>query len=395
MEVILGKCGVTRYKEKVYLSNGRTLTKTFKRRTDAVLWKSQKILDRDRNTALGIEGLKENVSFTFLFEHWLETKIAAIRSLKTLAEYRSVGRQHLLPELGQLMIRSVGKRNAEMLFHRLKSKGLQNATANKAMVVLKQVLGFAESQGYIAKNPIFGFPMLPRSKGRVDYLTSIEIERLLASPNSDPIYPLVLLALNTGMRIGELTGLCWDRVHFDVGTIEVSRAMTRLGLKQSTKTNLTRFIPMNTSARECLEELRNTSRGGDFVFTTRSGGPYNPDHFSRRQLSGFLERAGVRNVSCHVLRHTYASHFMMNGGQLYDLQRILGHTKMEMTMVYAHLSPQHLRNAAQTVCFERTLVNSSSPSLALERTGTETWKAKRICKALQSFEINDRNDEEI
>lgn len=202
-------------------------------------------------------------------------------------------------------------------------------------------------------------------------LSNLELElrsvilQLLRANAREEIYSLLVVALNTGMRIGELTGLCWDRVNFETSMIEVSRAMTRRGLKESTKTNLVRYIPMNPEVKEVLWNLIRRQRCPRYVFVDRRGQPFNPDHFSLRHLQAALKRAGVRSISFHILRHTYASTFVMNGGNIYDLQKILGHTKVEMTMVYAHLSPQHLSGIVGTVRFSADGDRSDSPFLAL------------------------------
>jgi hypothetical protein len=71
-----------------------------------------------------------------------------------------------------------------------------------------------------------------------------------------------------------------------------------------------------------------------------------------RDFCNAQEEAGIKNqIRFHDVRHTFASHFMMNGGNLYDLQKILGHTNSKMTERYAHLSPTHLEKAMQVVSF--------------------------------------------
>ena len=78
---------------------------------------------------------------------------------------------------------------------------------------------------------------------------------------------------------------------------------------------------------------------------------FDVDHLFR-DLRVFLKRAEVQKTfRFHDLRHTFASHFMMNGGNIYDLQKILGHTSLEMTQRYAHLAPEHLVRASNVVSF--------------------------------------------
>jgi integrase len=194
----------------------------------------------------------------------------------------------------------------------------------------------------------------------------MEILQLLRLNFDQEIYPILVVGLNTGLRIGELLGLCYDRINFENNYIEVSRNLTRQGLSEVTKTHIVRHIPMNEEVRAVLLKQMRSQKCPKFVFVKPNGRPYNPDHFSERNLLPALEYAGIRKVTFHIFRHTFASQFMMNGGNLYDLQKLLGHTKSEMTQKYAHLSPQHLRKAVDVVRFSADGNKSVSPYLALE-----------------------------
>ncbi|MBI2519217.1 MAG: tyrosine-type recombinase/integrase [Bdellovibrio sp.] len=107
---------------------------------------------------------------------------------------------------------------------------------------------------------------------------------------------------------------------------------------------------MNDQVRSLLKDLF-LKRKSDYVFVDELGRPVDPHHlyrdFSKAQRRASLER----HFRFHDLRHTFSSHFMMNGGNLYDLQKILGHSRIEMTMRYAHLSPDHLASAINVVNF--------------------------------------------
>jgi site-specific recombinase XerD len=111
--------------------------------------------------------------------------------------------------------------------------------------------------------------------------------------------------------------------------------------------------------------MRNQS-SPKFVFADQDGNSLKVDHYSGREFRTALNRAGLNRIRFHDLRHTYASNFMMNGGNLYDLQKILGHTKSDTTNIYAHLSPAHLSNAVKIVNFSFDEVKTEhSPYLAL------------------------------
>lgn len=368
MELKKNKNGVViGYKEKVYMPDGSTITKTFQRKTDAINWKRENESSKRKNALLGAHGLKEDLYFKDLYEQWFNKKIEPAKEPKTIADYRSICHKHLIPLFGNTKVRSIKRSHGDELIVQLRRDGLANKTSNKIIAVFKQIMTYAEIEEYCVKSPLRHFSMLKANNGRVDFLSKQEVIQLLRANVNQAIYPLLVVALNTGMRIGEIAGLCWDRLNFDTDTIEVSRTFTRSGLKNSTKTNLVRYIPMNTDVKEIFRQLMKFQKCPRYVFVNKEGQPYNPDHFSGRYFQRALDRAGVRRINFHVLRHTYASHFMMNGGNAYDLQKILGHTKFEMTTKYAHLSPQHLRKAIETVRFSATEIEdakSSSPFLA-------------------------------
>jgi integrase len=106
---------------------------------------------------------------------------------------------------------------------------------------------------------------------------------------------------------------------------------------------------MNDQVFILLERL-SMQRTSDFVCLNEKGSSWDVNH-SARWFRIALEKARVRKVRFHDLRHTFASHFMMNNGNIYDLQKILGHSDMKMTMKYAHLSPEHLLAASNIVSF--------------------------------------------
>jgi site-specific recombinase XerD len=158
--------------------------------------------------------------------------------------------------------------------------------------------------------------------------------------------------MNTGMRRGELAGLCWDRIDFETGFIQITRLRDRNGLADRTKTrNSQRRIPMSDVVRHAFMELKTRNYHPEFVFCHSYGKPFDEQHiywyFHKAQ-----KNAGLTNhYRFHDLRHTFASHFVMNGGGLYDLQKLLGHARFEETQRYAHLAPEHLAKAVNIVSF--------------------------------------------
>jgi len=109
-------------------------------------------------------------------------------------------------------------------------------------------------------------------------------------------------------------------------------------------------VPMNEMVKATLIKLHH-ERQNNSVFIRESGEPISMLHLYRDFKSSQEMATMERKIRFHDLRHTFASHFMMNGGNLYDLQKILGHTKYEMTQIYAHLHPDHLAGTTSIISF--------------------------------------------
>jgi integrase len=134
------------------------------------------------------------------------------------------------------------------------------------------------------------------------------------------------------MRKSEILGLAWERI--DLST-------SRITLYQ-TKSGKPRGVPMNRAVYDALVSLQPdaTHRSG-LVFRRSIDRAWRQ---IRRAVSTALDRAGIKDFRFHDLRHTAASHMVMRGAHLKDVQEILGHADIKMTMRYAHLSPAHLRS---------------------------------------------------
>lgn len=357
IEKIERKRGCT-YRARIVLPDKVKMSKTFKRRTDAEKWERQMLYQMQAGLIHGNK-LNHKLSFNKLVRLWYVNKIKATKTARTIKNYKSDVTVHLLGWLGNIQIREIQRSHADMLIQRMKGEGYSHRSVNKILIRLKQILNYAVEEQLLALNPLNRFPELKEPPKRDVYLTAKEIQQLLIANNQEWIYPLLVLAVNTGMRLGELSGLCWDRVNFEQGLIEVTRTQTREGLQETTKNHLKRIVPMNETVMGLLRDLMRQQRHPQYVLVNDRGKPFDVNHVSQRSYKQALKRAKVSNVRFHDLRHTFASHFMMNGGNIYDLQKILGHTEMEMTMRYAHLSPTHLREAIRIVEFNDS--ESESP----------------------------------
>jgi integrase len=185
---------------------------------------------------------------------------------------------------------------------------------------------------------------LKAPKPEFDFLSFEEAERLLVA--ADPQwYTMILIALRTGLRQGELIGLRWEDVDLVAGRLLVRQSIVR-GNVGTPKSGKPREIPLSEQARTALKRYRHLK--GELVFSDQDGNPLNKGE-CKWPLWRTCKKAGLRRIGWHVLRHTFASHLTMRGVPLKAVQELLGHATIEMTMRYAHLSPSVRRDAVQAL----------------------------------------------
>ena len=356
MEKMRNKSGkVISYREKVYV-DGKSITKTFKRKSDALNWKKNYSLEVQRKEALGINHI-QSIDFKSFSELWIKMKEDQGRSKMTISDYQTIIDLYLSPCLGKNNLEKITLRMAEQVLRRCKKKDLGPARTNTILVTLKQMLNDAVSREYLVHNPLKAMENVKIPQKSLVYWMPNHIDQFLSKNLDDPSFPIFLFALNTGLRRGELMGLCWDKVSLDDRRIEISRTRDhRQGLVDTTKTRMIRSIPINDTAWRTLARLSHNKNHERFVFAKKDGSLPDPNHLSDRDFKKAIERAEVPRIRFHDLRTTYASNFVMSGGDIYALSKLLGHTKVDMTASkYAALHPKYMQEVAQTVQFGKGL----------------------------------------
>ena len=160
---------------------------------------------------------------------------------------------------------------------------------------------------------------------------------LASSSFADHLKPLALLALNTGMRRGELFNLKWSDVDMEKPELEVRGEEDDDGT--GSKSGQTRTIPLTREGLEVLRDWQSTTGAADgLVFPAEDGGRMTD---IKTAWGGLLRAAGIKGFRFHDLRHTFASWLVMRGTDLYTVRDLLGHASIQMTERYAHLAPEH------------------------------------------------------
>jgi integrase len=211
------------------------------------------------------------------------------------------------------------------------------ATVNRELALLKHMCTKAVEWGSLKVNPLRSVRLLKEPPGRLRYLTQHEEETLVDACSSH-LSPIVMTALHTGMRKSEILGLKWQDVDFRAKTITVHR----------TKNNELRVIPMNQTLYDEVLQLPRRLHSA-YIFCHEDGERYDE---VKRSFKTACRKVGITDFRFHDLRHTFASHLVMNGINLKTVQYLLGHKDIRMTLRYAHLSGEHLQAAVGTLDVE-------------------------------------------
>lgn len=236
----------------------------------------------------------------------------------------------------------------------LKAEGWTDATVNRHLALLKSMLNMAVRNEKLERNPAKAVKLFRENNTVVRYLAEGEETRLFEALSVE-VRPLVMVALHTGLRKGELLHLRWADVDFHSGTLTITR----------TKHGETRRVPMNGRVKETLLTMKRTQKVmSPLVFCTPSG---DFQHNLARSWYPALERAKVENFRFHDLRHSFCSRLAMAGVDLLTIKELAGHKTLAMTLRYAHLSPSHQRQAVERLISESTSTKTSTSENAGER----------------------------
>ncbi len=337
----------------VYINHrGRRRAKQIGDRTTA-LEVARKIRQRLAEGDLGVLGSAPGPTLDVYARRWLDEGEAA-RKASTHRFYRFNLTGHVLPVLGDKPVPALTRADCRELMSACRAKGLKPASMRGVNRTLSAVLSQAVEDALLPANPAFRMGKHLRAGDElppeIQPLTREEAQTVIEKAEAlYPEYaPLFLCALRTGMRLGELLALQWGDLDFTDRCIHVRRNRVA-GKLTSTKNKLRRRVDMSMRLAEVLRRLR-TSRKRTalkagtkiepWVFLTPDGNPVDGDNLRNRVFYRLLEKAELRRIRLHDLRHTYASLLIQQGESLAYVQQQLGHSSIQVTVdVYGHLIP--------------------------------------------------------
>jgi integrase len=314
------------------------------------------LVDNDR----GIPLPSEKLTVAQFLESWLQTKKPRLRP-RTYLRHAQIVRDHISPEIGRILIAKLTPRDVQRLLNQKQETKLSDRSVAYVHAVLRHALAQAEKWGIVARNVARLVDAPKATKAEAHFFTIDQARELLKTVKDDRIEALYVLALSLGLRQGELLGLRWQDVDLDTGRIRLEVQIQRIGGKlvsSPLKTERSRrLLVLPEMTREALKNHRTTQlkerlklgpawEDHGLVFTTGLGRPIDARNLIRHYTRA-LKNAGIPYRNFHTLRHTAASLLLANGGDLFRVQQVLGHSQISLTAdLYGHAMPALLEDVA-------------------------------------------------
>lgn len=324
----------------------------------------------EQRLALGTFRIDAEAAKRPTFREYTEQWMAHVRAnLKrsTSDSYQGILNSHLLPRFGHLHFDAISRKELKSYIVELADSGkLARNTVRNVFASLRAIFTQAVEDELIEMNPAIRLGRFNHARDRVrqvEFLTREEAEQLLATAKEfcPARYPLFMTGLRAGLRLGELLALQWDSIQFGLSEsdpnrhILVRRNIVR-GEQTDPKNHKSRRVDMSKELRAVLIELRDRAmlramergewdeRGQPgmpkFVFPSDTGGPLDGSNVYHRDFLPCLEAAGLRHVTFHALRHTFASLLIQGGASLVYVKEQMGHSSIQVTVdTYGHLIP--------------------------------------------------------
>lgn len=287
----------------------------------------------------------QNIKFKEVVEKFICLYAEVNLKNSTVRSYKDHYKLHLKDFFKDIKLIDI---NTFIISHFIRQKqkeGLSNKTINNILASMGTVFNWAIENGYIMFNPVQRVKKLKVEHIEMSFLTKDEIDAVLdfSQKNYPDFYPLLLTAIYSGMRRGEILALTWDCVNFKKSTLKVTKTLHK-GILTTPKTkNSIREIKVPIKLMEVLKDLKEKSNPNEMnlVFSQSNGKFLDADNVIKRRFNKVLDGAGVARVRFHDLRHTYASLLLAKDMNIKYIQKQMGHASFEITMnTYAHLMPE-------------------------------------------------------
>lgn len=304
----------------------------------------------------------------YLLKDWIEMYLVNYKKneikITTFGTYMMMYQKHICEsDIGSILLSKLKPNDLQKFYNKKIEEGYSSKTVRHIEVIINCALKQAVNEKMITENPN-DFTILPKRKAyQACFLTADEVRIIVENAKEEEIYPIVMIALFTGMRKGEIMGLTWkNSIDFENNMIHVVGSLCRIvhNDNQGGKTYATyeilepktqksiRNIPMNDLVKNVLIEQKGRQDrekakykdiyvDNDLVFA-RSDGRYLNQRKFMNKYHDFLKRYGIRDCRFHDLRHSFASLLLESGTDMKVTSELLGHSTISTSMdIYSHV----------------------------------------------------------
>ena len=297
-------------------------------------------------------------------QEWLQSTQPSIRP-STWRRYEQLLRLYAIPTLGTLPLTRLEPRHVQRLYADCLAQGLAPATVHQLHAVLRRALGQATKWGTVARN-VVALVTPPRvQRHEIQPLSATQTRALLDAAKGERLEALYVLALTSGMRLGELLGLRWRDVDLEAGTLQVRQILVRmpseLRFGEPKTKRSRRRIALSAGARDALRHYRTRQAAErlrlgpvwedhDLVFANEIGKPLDAGNLLRQDYWRALAKAGIPRCRFHDLRHTCATLLLQQGVHAKVVSELLGHSSIGITLdIYSHVIPDMQQHAVSAM----------------------------------------------
>lgn len=333
---------------------------------EAVLRENELKIQLKNNTYIR----KNTMTMQELIDEWIKYKKNNV-GIKTYEEYKRYC-EHIKKEIGHIKVKDVNVKMLEDFYSTLKEyndgnkikNGYSEKTIKHHYILISNIFNCAIKWGYINSNPNQNVRPIKVHKKEIQCYSPEDVEKLIEVLENEPIkyQAIIMLALDSGCRRGELTGLNWDDIDFEKGTININKTTQYVAgygtFEKSTKSDTSnRVVYITSTTLKILKQYRieqNKRRlllGGEWkqserVFTTEFGDNIHPDTPSKI-LDKVIKKYNLKKITFHGLRHTSISLQISSGVQAQVISRRAGHSSVSVTHnIYSHFFNSEFKDVA-------------------------------------------------
>ncbi|MGC6768507.1 tyrosine-type recombinase/integrase [Enterococcus sp. LJL128] len=276
--------------------------------------------------------------------YWLAKFMNGKIKISTYSTYKTRMEKYIFPVLGSKKLINLTSTHIQEFIFQLENLGLSSRSINVICLVLKSALNQAVKESYIVKNPCEDITIKKKEYTNINALSIEQQRRIEKRALFETECSAAIIALYTGMRIGEISGLRWEDIDFERNLLCVRRTLTRISsldergktqiIMSSPKTKTSeRSIPLATNLRKYLLKKKKLSIS-DYVISCKDG--FAEPRVINYRFKKLLEEEGLDNIKFHSLRHTFATRCIEKGADIATVSKLLGHSSTKMTLdIYA------------------------------------------------------------